>query len=141
MSKTTRGTPFWNKPGKDIAPGDVFPLITLPFLVSPVRSLKKSPVNPPAKYTQRQLWEMHEVDPANPPDGLAGPGGAEVVSKARITMCMFLTWGSDVDSDITAAQQSGKPGGRVWVAAPIHELGTLSDEKKIRAARWDKTFG
>ncbi len=43
---------------------------------------------------------------------------------------MFLTWGSDVDSDIAAANQSGKPGGRVWLAAPIHELSSLSDEKK-----------
>jgi hypothetical protein len=130
MSKTSRGTSFWNKPGKDIAPGDIFPGIILPTLIPPVRHLKKSGVNASAKYTQQQLWEMHPVDPDAPPPGLADPGGAEVVSRARISLAMFLNWGSDVDADLVALAKGKKPAGRVWLAAPVENLDKLQDEKK-----------
>jgi hypothetical protein len=134
MSKTTRGTPFWNKPGKDIGPGDVFPGVILPFLIPPVRSLKKSGVNPPAKYTQQQLWEMHEVDTASPPLAIMEPGGTDVVSRARLSPVMFLSWGSDVDADMGALQQGKKPAGRAWLAAPVDNLEKLSDDKKYQQA-------
>jgi hypothetical protein len=130
MSKTTRGTPFWNKPGKDIAPGDVFPALVLPAAIPPISTLKKSGLNLPAKHAQQHLWERHALDPVDPPPEILDPSGMEIACRGRMSFAMFLTWGSDIDADLSALAGGKKPAGRVWLAAPVENMEKLSADKK-----------
>ncbi|HLW52947.1 MAG TPA: hypothetical protein VKW06_08890 [Candidatus Angelobacter sp.] len=86
--------------------------------------------NVPKQYTQREIRELHPVDPAQPAKELTDTKGADVASRARSSLAVFLTWGSDVDADLTALADGRKPGGRVWLAAPVNDLAQLQDEKK-----------
>jgi hypothetical protein len=50
-------------------------------------------------------------------------------------MGMFLTYGSEVDSDLSAIRQKGKAGSKIWLAAPAFCIADLPDHPVGHDAR------
>lgn len=129
MSTNKQNAPFWAHPDPDeIAPGDVFPDLPFSASVFPTRVIRKYRQNLPPKHAQnlQQIFEYpNETPNIVPAVSLYDPGGDDSVSKTRLCRGMFLTYGSEVDSDLLAIEQKGKPGGKVWLAAPIFNISDL----------------
>jgi hypothetical protein len=132
MSTNSQSAIFWAHPDPDeIAPGDIFP--DIPFCISPypTRVIRKYRQNLPPKHAQdlHQIFD-HPAKTADvaPPVRLDSQGGEESITTTRIRMGMFLTYGSEVDSDLADIRRKGKIGGRVWLAAPAFNLTDLPDK-------------
>src|SRR4051794_37204263 len=139
MSTNSQSGVFWAHPDPDeIAPGDIFP--NIPFSISPhpTRIIRKYRQNLPPKYAQNlhQLFE-HPAETASvaPPARLTVAGGDDSVATTRVCMGMFLTYGSEVDSDLSAIRQKGKAGSKIWLAAPAFCIADLPDHPVGHDAR------
>jgi hypothetical protein len=51
--------------------------------------------------------------------------GEDVLAPTRTHKAIFLTWGSDVESDERRFAENGKIKGRSWLAAPVHPLANI----------------
>jgi hypothetical protein len=126
---------FFEKAGSKLSPGDILQTL-LPFsrLPKPLTAIRKPKINLPPKLQPSihgELREVFEVGRHHPdPDFKFDSVGEEVVSHARISMAIFLTWGSEVDSDVSA----GKLNKKDWLIAPLFPLAafegrTVSDKE------------
>ena len=133
MITNSRGTPFWGKPTPFITPGDVFPEIPFSAAAHPVQLVKKSPISPKAGY--RTNYNVYifpdeasrlQVDPSK-------QGQHDLLAQGRITKAMFLSWGSEVEDDLRSIAQSGRTGGKTWIAAPIYQVSELPTDRTFAA--------
>jgi hypothetical protein len=131
MNTNSQSDAFWAHPDpEEIAPGDIFPEIPFSTSPYPTRVIRKYRQNLPPKHAQNlhQLFEHPaETETIAPALRLTSPGGDDCATTTRVRMGMFLTYGSEVDSDLLDVQQKGKVGGRVWLAAPVFDLSELPD--------------
>jgi hypothetical protein len=134
---TSKTAAFWAHPDqKDIAPGDIFPGVPFSISAYPTRLVRKYQQNLPPKHAQnlQQIFEYpRETADIRPPVTLTVPGGDTAVTTARLQMGMFLTYGSEVDSDLLVIAQKGKAGGKLWLAAPVLRLADLPDRPNSAA--------
>lgn len=120
--------PFYAHPTSLISPGDIFPEIPVSVLVSPLRLLRKSKFVPKAKFGQQDLRRVFTM-----PDDLAQIGelqittkkGEDTIATTRQGLAMFLSWGSQVESDEREIEKSGDVQRRAWLAAPIYSLADI----------------
>ncbi|MGA2608020.1 MAG: hypothetical protein ABSH01_11260 [Terriglobia bacterium] len=119
------GDDFYAKAGSLISPGDIFdglPYIRVP---SPLKVSRKVSFSLPPKYKlEGELHEVFEVGRHNPTPGfnLDPKGqGEDVLSTARMSKAIFLTWGSEVEGD----ERSGRLYKKDWLIAPVFPLAGL----------------
>lgn len=131
MSTNNDSRAFWAHPDPDeIAPGDVFP--DIPFSISPypTQLVRKYRQNLPPKHAQnlQQLFDVpSQVEAAVPASKLTNPGGDACVTTTRVSMGLFLTYGSELDSDLRHINSGGKVGAKAWLAAPVFPLNEIPD--------------
>src|SRR5258708_6328025 len=127
MSKSSRGTPFWGKPKeKVLAPGDVFPDIAFTTASHPLQLVVKADVSPKAG-ERAGRFNLQDV-PQITPEIHKSIESELVASKARASYAMLLTWGSDIDRDLEAIKEKGKPGPRAWLAAAVYDLSAMQEK-------------
>jgi hypothetical protein len=126
---------FYEKAGPRLSPGDILQT-PLPFsrLPKPLSVVRKVPINLPQKLKaaiQGELREVFEVGKHVPNPGFRFESpGEEVLSHAKTSTAIFLTWGSEVDSDLKSKKLNKKD----WLIAPLLPLAeidaiTVLDEK------------
>lgn len=127
--------PFYAHPTPQVSPGDIFPEIPISASVHPLRILRKSKLNPPAKFGPQDLRRVFTI-----PDDqtlvqdlhLIGKQGEEAIVTTRMRPAMFLSWGSQVEADERDASQAKKTSGKAWLAAPIYSLGDIPEQAVIQ---------
>jgi len=115
---------FYNKAGSLISPGDIFgelPYIRVP---KPLRVARKFPGSlPKGIRLQGDLHEIFEYGKHSPsPAFNFDPPGEDVLSNAKMSKAIFLTWGSEVEGD----ERSGQLHKKEWLIAPVFHLGQLA---------------
>jgi hypothetical protein len=126
MSINSRGTPFWGIATDLISPGDIFPAIPFGAADFPIQIIRKG-YTPKPGYSQPYNLFEHPSQTGSKGSKLSLQGGDDVVAVARISKALFLSWGSEVEEDIRNYEQSGRFGGRAWLAAPVFELSEIPD--------------
>jgi hypothetical protein len=116
---------FYEKAGARLSPGDIFQSLPIARLPKPLRVVRKVKITLPPKIKSAVRGDLREIfevgkDVPNPGYNFDSPG-EETVSYSRISMAIFLTWGSEVDSDVIA----GKLNKKDWLIAPLYPLGAF----------------
>ena len=113
-------------PTELISPGDIFPSIPFPIVVSPLKVARRAGHRPrggrgPADF--RQIYTLPEEEPNDL--HLSTSEGEETLAITRCVKGMFLAWGSDVEDDERRFADRGRVGKRGWLAAPIYRLAEI----------------
>lgn len=129
--------PFYEKAGSLISPGDVFSPLPYIRVPKPLRVARKVRYSLPRTFKlQGELREILELGKHAPdPDFNFSPPGEEILANAKMSMAVFLTWGSEVEDD----QRRGKLHKKDWLIAPVFPLAGL-EELKVVDARSGETF-
>lgn len=129
--------PFYEKTGSLISPGDL--LASLPYVrvPKPLQVARKYRYSLPAKYkVQGDLREILEVGThvADPEFDFEPHGeGEDVLSRAKVSAAIFLTWGSEVEDD----ERRGNLQRKDWLIAPVFSLAGL--EERVPETRTGET--
>jgi hypothetical protein len=119
---------FYEKTGQLISPGDLFDPLPYTRVPKPLRVARKVARTLPRSFAiQGELREILEVGKHHPdPEFNFEPPGEETVARSPMTRAIFLTWGSEVESD----QREGKLHKKHWLVAPIFPMDGLEVETK-----------
>jgi len=125
---------FYAHPTSLISPGDVFPEIPISISVPPLRVVRKSKFSPKVKFGPQDLRRIFTLprDASELEDcKLSSKVGEETLIPTRLGPTMFLSWGSQVESDERDVAQSGDPKRKSWLAAPIYALQDIPENAAI----------
>lgn len=126
-------TPFYERAGSLISPGDLLGPVVFTRAPKPLKVARKIPRSLPKSFKiQGELREILEVGKheAHPEFDFDPAGeGEEILSRARMSRAVFLTWGSEVEDD----ERGGNLHRKDWLIAPIFPL--PKPELEIRDAR------
>lgn len=145
---------FYEKAGRLISPGDIFAKLPYIRVPKPLKVARKPRFTLPKKLKPRIQGELREIlepgkhDP-DPPFNFDSPG-EEILSNAKMSKAIFLTWGSEVESDERNKNLHRKD----WLIAPLFPLaafegkeitdprsgGTINLAEAIRAGKSAKYF-
>lgn len=119
----------YDRAGSLVTPGDLFENMAYYRVRYPFKVVRKYAKNLPAKLqTGRELKEVFEVGKEAPRPPLNfSPPGEEAIGNLKFARAIFLTWGSEVDSDI----RDGNVASRDWHIAPVFPLADLAKHKTI----------
>jgi hypothetical protein len=116
---------FYEKAGSLISPGDIFDNLPYTRIPKPLKVARKFSGSLP-KSAGRQYSELREIyeypqNAPTPPFNFDNPG-EEILSTAKIAKALFLTWGSEVESD----ERTGKLHKKEWLIAPLIAFSTIT---------------
>lgn len=127
---------FYERTGPLISPGDLFDPLPYSRVPKPLRVARKVARTLPKSFNiqgeLRELLELGKHDP-NPPFNF-GPPGEETLSRSQMARVIFLTWGSEVDSDKHDANLHKKH----WLVAPVFPMDGL--QVRTKDARTGETI-
>jgi len=105
-----------------ISPGDIFDSLPYARIPKPLRVAKKVTVGLPPRVQAKIRGELREILDVTIEDSKTGfdfsGQGEEILSRAKISKAIFLTWGSEVDADTG----DGKLDRKDWLIAPLFPL-------------------
>lgn len=114
---------FYARPQTEIFPGDISPSIPFPVVTAPLKIARPLPYTPKAGKTPVDSRRIHTMPDATLINSkLEISNGEDALAKTRCSKAIFLTWGSDVDSDELRITEHGKVGKRGWLAAPVYDI-------------------
>jgi hypothetical protein len=130
---------FYDRAGQLLSPGDIFDRLPYIRLSKPLKVARKPRVTLPARLKQKitgELREIFEVGKHEPTPSFAFESkGEEILSNARMSKAIFLTWGSEVEHDERSSNLHRKD----WLIAPVFPLNPL-EGKQITDAHSGKTM-
>jgi hypothetical protein len=110
---------FYEKTGNLISPGDIFDILPYVRVPKPLKVARKIRYRFKDGTVQGELREILEVGKHKPnPDFDFSPPGEDVLSNAKMSRAIFLTWGSEVEGD----EQAGNLNKKEWLIAPVFSL-------------------
>lgn len=118
---------FYEKAGPLLSPGDVLGLLPYARVPKPIKVARKYPGSlrgGPAQGDIRLILEVDKDTPTPPFDFESD--GEEILLKAKMARAVFLTWGSEVDSD----RQDGGLQKKDWLIVPIFPLDRMKGGKR-----------
>src|SRR6266550_6553145 len=105
-----------------ISPGDIFESLPYARIPKPLRVAKKLTVGLPPRVQAKVRGELREILDVTIQGSMAGfdfsGQGEEILSRAKISRAIFLTWGGEVDADTG----DGKLDRKDWLIAPLFLL-------------------
>jgi hypothetical protein len=113
---------FYTRSGGRISPGDIFDSLPHARVPKPLRIARKVTVGLPPKVQAKITGELREVFSVTIPEIQAGfefsDQGEEILSRAKLSRAIFMTWGSEVDADTNSQKLDSKD----WLIAPLFPL-------------------
>src|SRR5437588_3004371 len=114
---------FYDRAGSLVTPGDLFEEMAYHRMRYPFKVVRKYRKNlPPKLQTGRELKEVFDAakDTPHPPFNFSPPG-EESICNLKFARGIFLTWGSEVDSDTRETNINS----RDWHIVPSFPLADL----------------
>jgi len=122
---------FYERVGSRLSPGDIFDTLPYTRVQKPLQVVRKTKVTLPNKLKDKVQGELREVFEVgkhipDPPFDFEATG-EEILSHAKTARAIFLTWGSEVDADMSA----GKLHKKDWLIAPLFSLKGLEGREVV----------